>query len=325
MAFNHAQHGLVERMLRIHAELRKATPINCTKLTKLLEVSRPTVLRDIAFMRDRLDLPIAFDPVHNTYRYTAVVDTFPTLRITEGEVLALLVARKALEQYRGTPFHRQLAASFEKISASLTDEVSFSPTDEMDAVSFKNVGLGKADMEVFNALSRGIVRQQEIEFDYKKPGDTRITRRHVQPYHLANRENLWYLIGFDLQRKALRTFAVPRISNPAVLKTKFERPADFSPEKFFANALGVLSGDGNYHVVIRFRSAVADRVRERWWHESQTMRDLPDGRLELMLRLGALAEIARWVLSWGAEAEVIQPPELREQIKATGLALAKQY
>jgi len=43
----------LERMLRIHEELRCGTLTNCTKLVKLLEVSRKTVVRDIAFMRDR--------------------------------------------------------------------------------------------------------------------------------------------------------------------------------------------------------------------------------------------------------------------------------
>ena len=315
----------IERMLRIHEELRRGAFTNCTKLAESLEVSRKTVVRDIAFMRDRLELPIEFDSRINAYRYTHPVSAFPTVQVSEGELLALLVARKALEQYRGTPFHRQLEASFEKLTGGLKDRISFSPADELQSVSFKNVGLGKADMVVFNALSRATLRQHEVEFDYRKPGEAKAARRRVQPYHLAHRENLWYLVGHDSERAALRTFALPRISNPAVLKTQFVRPADFSPEKFFANALGVLGGERDYRVVIRFGAAVADRVREREWHESQELRDLPDGRLELQLRLGALPEIERWVLTWGSDAEVVQPKELRERLKATAGTLLRLY
>ncbi|MBM3855127.1 MAG: HTH domain-containing protein, partial [Verrucomicrobia bacterium] len=105
----------IERMLRIHEELRRGAFTNCSKLARLLEVSRKTIVRDIAFMRDRLDLPIEFDAPINAYRYTHPVTAFPTVQVTEGELLALLVARKALEQYRGTPFHRQLEVSFEKL------------------------------------------------------------------------------------------------------------------------------------------------------------------------------------------------------------------
>ncbi len=315
----------LERMLRIHEELRRNALTNCTKLAAIFEVSRKTITRDIAFMRDRLNLPIEFDAQINAYRYTQPVNAFPTVNVTEGELMALLVARKALEQYRGTPFHRQLEISFEKLTGGLKDRISFSPADELQAVSFKNVGLGKADLTIFNALSGAVLRQHDVEFDYRKPGEKASARRRVQPYHLAHRENLWYLIAFDSERAALRTFALPRILNVAVLTTQFVRPPDFSPEKFFANSLGVLSGDRDYRVVIRFNAAVADRVREREWHESQKLRDLPDGGLELQLRLGALPEIERWVLTWGADAEVIAPAELREHLRITANTLAKRY
>lgn len=315
----------IERMLRIHEELRRGAYTNCTKLAESLEVSRKTVVRDIAFMRDRLELPIEFSSQLNAYRYTHPVSAFPTVQVSEGELMALLVARKALEQYRGTPFHRQLEVSFEKLTGGLKDRISFSPADELQSVSFKNVGLGKADIVVFNLLSGATLRQHEIEFNYRKPGDAKPALRRVQPYHLAHRENLWYLVGFDSERAALRTFALPRITNPVVLKTQFVRPPNFSPEKFFANALGVLGGDRDYRVVIRFSAAVADRVREREWHESQEIRDLSDGRLELKLRLGALPEIERWILTWGSEAEVVQPKELRERLKITAAALLKMY
>ncbi|MEX2045067.1 MAG: WYL domain-containing protein, partial [Opitutus sp.] len=203
---------------------------------------------------------------------------------------------------------------------------AFETTHQMSrAVSFRNIGLGRTDLAVFNALSGAVLRQEEISFAYQKPGDSRKTTRRVRPYHLANRENLWYLIGFDPGRGALRTFAVPRIADVVPTKVPFTRPPDFSPEKFFASALGVLGGTGNYEVVIRFAAGAAGRVREREWHESQEMRELPGGELELRLRLGALSEAEQWILGWGAAAEVIEPAELRASIRRTIAALAHKY
>jgi predicted DNA-binding transcriptional regulator YafY len=315
----------LERMLKIHDELRRGALINCTKLMQTLEVSRKTVVRDIAFMRDRLDLPIEFDAQIQAYRYTQPVNAFPTVHMTEGELLALLVAQRALQQYRGTPFHRQLEIAFEKLAGGLRDRISFSPADELRAVSFKNIGLGRTDLAVFNTLSSAVLKQEEVDFEYRKPGAARKSVRRVRPYHLANRENSWYLVGFDVERGGLRTFALPRIGAVTLTKQQFARPADFSPEKFFANALGVLGGTGDYQVVIRFSPAVAERVREREWHESQEMRDLPGGGLELKLRLGALMEVEQWILGWGAAAEVIGPEELRKSLRQTVAALAEVY
>ncbi len=315
----------LERMLRIHDELRRGTLTNCTKLVEILGVCRKTVLRDLAFMRDRLDLPIEFDAQIQAYRYTHPVTAFPTVHVTEGELLALLVAQRALEQYRGTPFHRSLEIAFEKLAGGLRDRISFSPADELRAVSFKNIGLGRTDLAIFNALSGAVLRQEEVEFDYRKPGESARSHRRVRPYHLAHRENLWYLIAYDGEREAMRTFALPRISDVTVLPQKFAKPADFTPESFFADALGVLGGRGNHQVVIRFSADAADRVREREWHESQELGELPDGRVELRLRLGALPEVERWVLGWGAAAEVIGPKELRDRIQKSATAIAALY
>jgi proteasome accessory factor B len=55
------------------------------------------------------------------------------------------------------------------------------------------------------------------------------------------------------------------------------------------------------------------------------MRELPGGTLELTLRLGALVEVEQWILSWGASAEAISPPELRASIRQTATALARTY
>ena len=315
----------LERMLRIHEELRRGSLINCTKLVRDLEVSRKTIVRDIAFMRDRLNLPIEYDAQINAYRYTYPVNSFPAVQVTEGELMALLVARRAVEQYQGTPFHRQLEIAFDKLTGGLKDRISFSPADELSSVSFKNMGLGKADLTVFNALSSAVLKQNEVSFDYRKPGDSRGTRRRVQPYHLSHRQNLWYLVGHDVERKALRTFAVPRIADVRVLAATFVRPSDFSPEKFFANALGVLGGSGDYRVRICFTAAAADRLRERVWHESQELRDLPDGGIELSMQLGALPEVESWILSWGDQAEALAPAELRRNVQATLVKLAARY
>ena len=106
-------------MLAIHDRLRLGSLVNCTQLVRDLEVCRKTIVRDIAFMRDQLDLPIEFDPRIKAYRYTNPVSSFPTVQVTEGELLALLVAQRALEQYRGTPFHLQLSESLKQLRLSI--------------------------------------------------------------------------------------------------------------------------------------------------------------------------------------------------------------
>ena len=67
---------------------------------------------------------------------------------------------------------------------------------------------------------------------------------------------------------------------------------------------------------IRFQPRAADYIREKKWHASQTLRDLPGGGVELRMTLSSLAEVQRWILSWGGEAQVVQPRELVESVQA---------
>ena len=165
-------------------------------------------------------VPIEFDAQIQAYRYTHPVNSFPTVHVTEGELLALLVAQRALQQYQGTPFHRQLVIAFEKLAGGLRDRISFSPADELRAVSFKNIGLGRTDLAVFNTLSSAVLRQAEVAFEYRKPGAGKKSSRTVRPYHLANRENSWYLIGFDVERVEPTNNAAERAIRFAVLMRK---------------------------------------------------------------------------------------------------------
>ena len=81
----------MERMWRIHQILSGGTFPNCTGLSGELEVSAKTVMRDLEFMRDRLGLPLEYDAVKHGYYYTAPVRDFPTMKVTQGEVAALIV------------------------------------------------------------------------------------------------------------------------------------------------------------------------------------------------------------------------------------------
>ncbi len=313
------------RLMFIHHRILAGKRVNATTLEEAFGVKRWTVIRDVDFMRIDWGLPIDFDERRNSYVYTGPIRQPLTPQVTEGEVLTVLLMRQAIETYRGTDFYAQLSSSFEKLTSAMRDTVSFTPSAEAAALSLKSRGTGKNDLRVFQLLSRGVVQERELTFDYRKPGDPKVESRRVQPYHLANRDSLWYLVAYDHNRGALRTFAVPRVARPRLRRETFKRPADFCSKKYFASALHALGGTGCFRVVIRFSGGTADRVAEREWHETQTLRWLSGGRLEFTMTLGALGEAERWVMGWGAEAEVIAPKELREIVRKTALAMAGKH
>ena len=315
----------LERMMRLHAALKAKKFPNCQKIAAELEVSAKTIQRDIDFMRYRLGLPIDYHPQEFGFFYTEPVTAFPNIEVSEGEITALLVAQKALAQYQGTPFERPLQTAFRKMTDGLKDRVSFTWHDLEDAISFRSAGASVADIELFELVSKAVLRSVELEFEYRKLTSDDYEPRRVRPYHLGCLENQWYLFAEDSERKQLRTFALPRMRTVRLTTKGFRRPADFSIAQVLSGSFGVHSAGKKQRIRVQFDPFAARLVAERKWHESQRVREKPDGSIILELELGGLEEIQRWILSWGKHARVLAPKELATRIREEAAAIAKLY
>ena len=315
----------LDRMLQIHQAIQAGEFPNASRLTAKLEVTRKSILRDLCFMRDRLGLPLAYDTRRYGYYYTQEVSSFPSLQITEGELFALVVAEKALQQYRGTPFEKPLRSAFQKMASSLPETISLSLSDWDQTISFRTSVEPVLKLEIFDTLARAAGRHLQLRLEYRKPGQSQIETRVVDPYHLGNINGEWFLFAYDHLRHDLRTFVPARIQSVALTGKRFARPAGFSLEQQLRGSFGVRSGEGRHEVTIRFNARVADYIREKRWHPSQQLRDLADGGVELCLRLSSLVEIERWILSWGADATALAPTELVHSIRTAAAALAKNH
>ncbi len=311
-------------MLRIHQALQSSDFPNACALARQLEVCTKTIHRDIEFMRDRMGLPIEYHPGRNGYHYTAEVATFPSLQISEGELVALVIAEKALEQYRGTPFEKPLLSALRKIQQSLPETISVDLDQVAQTISFRTRAEPILNLEIFDALARAAAHRQQLELVYRKPGSRQPETRLVDPYHLANINGEWYLFAWDHARRDIRTFVPARVRSVRTTGRTFPRPEGFSLEKRLRDCFGVHSGHGRHDVLIRFSPRAADYIREKKWHESQQLRDLPNGGVELRLRLSSLVEVERWVLSWGGEAVVCRPPELADAVRRATRKILQQ-
>lgn len=309
-------------MLQIHAAIQAGKLPNAQTLSVELEVSSRSILRDIDFMRDRLDLPIEYDARNFGYVYTKPVTAFPSLKISEGELFALVVAEKALQQYRGTSFEKPLLSAFKKVSESLPDSISLNLTGWNDSISFKTSAEPILNLKIFDQLSQATARREQLRLEYRKPGQAEPEERIVDPYHLTNVNGEWYLFGFDHLRKDIRTFVPARILKVQTTGKHFERNAAFSIHQQLQNSFGVHSGKAQIQVVIHFNHRVADYIREKKWHPSQKLKQLENGGVELQLTLSSIVEIERWILSWGGDAKVIQPVELIQNVRKAGQRIA---
>jgi predicted DNA-binding transcriptional regulator YafY len=306
-----------ERMLAIIRRIQKGDYPSRKDLARDLERTTRTIQRDITFMQNREGMPIAYDFHRHGYYLTEKLADFPLLQISEGEIVALFVAQRAMAQYHGTPFEQPLRLACEKLIEHLKGEFSVAWGDLDAAISFRHIETSPVDIAIFKDLSLAIQRRREVTFDYCKLGAKTFEKRRLRPYHLTCINYQWYVIGYDTLRKEMRRFVLGRMQSLQTLNATFIRPKTFSADKFLKGSFGVFSGDKPIAIRIWFDAFAARLVRERTWHHSQALCELPNDEIEITLTLTSIVEISRWILSWGTHVKALAPPELVKNITQT--------
>ena len=202
------------------------------------------------------------------------------------------------------------------------------PADSLRDCIFEPADDPAADAEHrhFAQLLEAIRRRRVVRFTYRKPTPrARPETREVHPLHLAFLDHRWTLIAHDPVRRAPRSFLLARIDDLAPTLERFTAPPDFDARRHLSGSLGRFTGPHLHTVRLRFDATAAPYVRERPWHPTQTLTELPDGGCETTLVLNNLVDIQRRVLANGRHVEVLAPAELRHALVAEIDAIGRVY
>jgi predicted DNA-binding transcriptional regulator YafY len=316
---------LMARIRFIDRKIREGAFPSGRKLASEYEVSVRTIHRDIEYMRDMLDCPIAYDSARRGFYYTEPAFALPNVSIRESELFALCVAEKALEQYRGTPLYGALASVFQKILSALPGETTVDYSWLNPDISFFQLSYTVIRHDVWEKISTALYTRSLLRITHRKAGAEEATDRLVEPYHMVSYEGEWYLIAFCRLRKQALTFALSRIEGAQRLDETFTKPATFSLGAYLGEHFGIMKENEDYDVEIEFTRQAASYIRERIWRNGQSIRENPDGSLLLGFKVNSLAEVKRWVLGWGPMAKVRSPEILKKEIRRDLLSAAENY
>ena len=315
----------LDRMQQIFHAIRKGNYPNRTRLAMDSEVTTKTVQRDLDFMRDRLNLPIAYNDQKQGYEFTQPVEGFPMVELSEAELVSVFVAQRALAQYKGTPFEHPLRSAFEKLVSGLDGKITLSWNDLESFISFRSFEIVPTDLATFQIVSESVRLGRVLTFEYKKLNSSKFEPRRIEPYHLACIQDQWYCFGHDVDRREMRTFVLARMKKAKFGADSFKRPEKFSIQEHLKNSFGVFTAKERYTVRIRFDKFAAQLIRERVWHPSQQIQELAGGQLEFELTVSSLHEIEPWVLSWGEHGKVIAPSTLRKRVYAIARSCVDRF
>jgi proteasome accessory factor B len=167
-------------------------------------------------------------------------------------------------------------------------------------------------------------RCARITYDSFSEGETINTR--LSPYRLLFSGRSWYVIARSSLHREVRTFHLGRILQLDVLDDRYQLPRNFSLERYLKNAWQLIPEAGiDWKVVVRFRKKVARNVAEVLWHKTQQTRFEPDGSLIFQCTVTGLGEISWWVMGYGDQAEVIEPPQLARIVSERARRMVELY
>ncbi len=310
----HTRH--LVRVFWIDYQLRDNRYPNTRTIAAHFEVSEKTAQRTLEFMREQLRLPLGYSAEHRGWYYTEPHFALPAIELTEGDLVAILLAEKLARQYRGTAIGHQVEMAFAKVLAAMTNTVSIDLGALSEAHSFEAAATTELDPGLFSRLGRAAIERRRIEMTYFTATRGELTRRKADPLHLRNSLGEWYLIAWDHLRGEPRDFLISRIREMTVTDERFDWPQDFILEDYLDQGFGMIRGREPIHVEIIFDEYQARWMRERTkFHSTEEREDLPDGSLRMRMRVTALDGVKRFVMQYGAHAKVIKPEELRHAIR----------
>ena len=146
------------------------------------------------------------------------------------------------------------------------------------------------------------------------------------PYAFVLSGRDWMVLAEDQAAGQVKLFYLARIEGAQPTKERYTIPRDFDAEKFFRNTFGLFVGDAKpFRMRVRFSPEVSDEVRELQFHPEQKIETTSAGEAILEMPAQSIKEARRFVLAWGKDAVVLEPPELIADLRAeaAGAALAR--
>ena len=286
------------------------------QLTSELGVAKRTVQRDIEVL-SVAGFPITSETRNGTvfWHFMEGFRASDPIALTLNEQMARYFSKGLFKPLQGTPIYESLETAIQKIGSQLPAQSFKFLRGLAQGVSVSSFGWKdySHSKEVIDALTRAVFHKFTVRILHRSPQRVKPTEREVDPYKLWYVNNGLYLVGHDQRENDLRTFAVERIQSALVTNRRFEIPPEFNFEEFRKTAFNVIWGEPQ-EVKIRFSPAQAPYIKERTWHHSQRIETEPDGGIILTLNIGDLWEVKRWLIGFGAEAQVLEPDSLRREI-----------
>ena len=281
-----------------------------------LEISEATFKRYIAKLRDQLHMPIAFDRDLGGYTMAPGHDDteLPGLWFNQEELLSLVTIQQLLEQLEPgllgpklKPLHTRLVQLMEKHGLASQDVAR--------RIRILNVGKRVVAAKSFEVVAAATMVRNRLRISHFSRQNGKTTEREVSPQRLVHYRDNWYLDAWCHLREDVRSFSIDAITQIKVV----DRPAmdvlDADINAAVDAGYGIFAGAPKGWATIKFTPERARWVAGEIWHPHQRSSTQADGSYVLEIPYSDERELMGDLLRFGADVEVMAPPDLRSRIK----------
>lgn len=316
----------IHRLIQLIGLLQAGRGYNADALAQACEVSRRTIFRDLDLLR-LSGLPLGFDEKRQCYRIPGAC-LLPPTNFTPEEALALVVLCHELGDESAMPFFGPARSAAVKLESSLPVRLRDQLLNVTGMLHIQPPPTNRLTgcKPVYDQLLDAVTTRRNVRIHYDSLKDGKKITTRLSPYRLFFSRRSWYVVGRSSLHRAKRTFHLGRILRLEMLDDHFQIPRGFSLERYLGNAWHMIPENGrDREVVVRFSRLVAKNVAEVRWHKTQRVVFREDGAADFHVTVSGLGEISWWILGYGDEAEVLEPPELRRMIAQRAKRMAERY
>jgi predicted DNA-binding transcriptional regulator YafY len=285
--------------------------------------STRSLRRYLAVLADA-GFPWRFDRTAGAYRF-ADGYSLKRLDLSNGELFGLVALRSL-----GASIGGAIGSSIDEVTEKLVGTAGRGAKARVEthtpvAFQLSEIRLDEHGERAFALLSSAERASRSVAFTYLDKNGNR-SARTIDPYGFIINAGRVYCVGFDHGRRDKRTFAVDSVSEPHVLAKTFVRPDGFRIEEYVAGSIsGVLHGSEATAVRVVFAPRVAKAAMAARIVADREIERRDDGFAEITYRVNDLDELVRWVLGWGAQAEIVDPAEARQRIAGLSREVSAKY
>lgn len=303
---------------------RRAVPR--AEILSKLEISPATFKRDLAKLRDRLNIPVVFDKDLGGYRLE-VADSraeLPGLWFSQEEVLALLTIQNMIDQLEPGILGPKLKPLQTRLSSMMSSQ-------GLDAqilarrVKLLQAGKRRLKLKCFELIAKATLERKKVRVSHFNRQNGETVSRLISPQQLVHYRDNWYVDAWCHLREGLRNFAIDAIQECEILEEDAIEVETKKIKDEVESGYGIFGGQASEWAKLKFSPSKARWISREEWHPEQKSHTEQDGSYVLEIPYSDTRELMADILRHGADVEVISPSSLRHEILTVIQKMKNRY